>query len=303
MAQDRFKALYPFDSHWLDLGGLRYHYVDEGRGEPVVLLHGNPTWSFYYRRLILDLRQRYRVIAPDHIGCGFSDKPQRYAYTLERHIANVQALIERLGLARLSLVMHDWGGPIGMGYAARHPHAVARFVVLNTAAFWMPRFMPLRLRLCLVPVVSEWAIRRFNLFARSALAVACRHQERMTPEVKAGYLAPYDSYANRIATVRFVQDIPRTKSHTSYRALEAVEQGLAQLARHPMLIIWGARDPVFTTAVLRSWQERFPRAIVKSLEDAGHYVMEDASERIIPWVNEFLTKSDSHFSSKDPHEK
>src|SRR3989338_6551111 len=123
---DSWRKLYPFESHFLDLEGVRYHYVDEGRGEPVVLLHGNPTWSFYYRRLILDLRQRYRVIAPDHIGCGFSDKPQRYAYTLEQHIANGQALIERLGLARIALVMHDWGGAIGMGSATRHPDTVAR---------------------------------------------------------------------------------------------------------------------------------------------------------------------------------
>ncbi|MBI2231714.1 MAG: alpha/beta fold hydrolase, partial [Deltaproteobacteria bacterium] len=117
---DGFRKLYPFDSHFLQLGGLRYHYLDEGQGEPVVMLHGNPTWSFYYRRLIKDLRARYRVIAPDHMGCGFSDKPQIYDYRLDRHIINLEALIAHLGLNRITLVMHDWGGPIGMGYAARH---------------------------------------------------------------------------------------------------------------------------------------------------------------------------------------
>ena len=287
---DSLRTLYPFRSHFLDLGGTRYHYVDEGQGEPIVMVHGNPTWSFYYRRLILDMRSKYRVIAPDHIGCGLSDKPQRYRYTMEQHIANLEALMAHLGLKKITLALHDWGGPIGMGYAVRHPEMVRRFVIFNTVAFWSPH-IPIFLRLCRLPVFGPIAIRGLNLFAIVAASVACRHRERMTEEVRAGYLFPYDSYANRIAVLRFVQDIPVNAGHPTYGLLQAVESGLAQFQRHPMIIIWGGKDPVFTPLLLESWKERFPGAIVKEIEDAGHYVVEDGYERIIPWVREFLERS------------
>ncbi|MCH8056055.1 MAG: alpha/beta fold hydrolase [Deltaproteobacteria bacterium] len=287
---DSFRVLYPFESHFLDLGGIRYHYLDEGHGEPIVMLHGNPTWSFYYRHLITALRGRYHVIAPDHVGCGFSDKPQKYEYTLERHIANLEALMEHLALKRITLVMHDWGGPIGMGYAMRHPEQVRRFVIFNTAAFWSPH-IPLSLRLCRTPFFGAIAIRGLNLFAGLAAIIACRHRERMTKEVRAGYLAPYNSYANRIAISRFVQDLPVDSQHPSYDLLQSIEKGLVQFKHHPMIIIWGGRDPVFTDLFLKSWQGRFPDASVKRIDDAGHYVVEDAYERIIPWINEFLENS------------
>ena len=287
---DSLKALYPFKSHFLDLGGIRYHYLDEGRGEPIVMLHGNPTWSFYYRHLIMDLRSRYRVVAPDHVGCGLSDKPQRYDYTLERHIANLEALMEHLALKKITLVLHDWGGPIGMGYAVRQPENISRLVIFNTAAFWSPE-IPYFLRLCRLPLFGPIAIRALNLFAVVAAIVACRHRERMTKEVRAGYLFPYDSYANRVAVLRFVQDIPVNSRHRTYSLLRSIEGGLAQFRRHPMIIIWGGRDPVFTGVLLESWKERFPGAIVKKLDDAGHYVVEDAYERIIPWVSDFLERN------------
>ena len=288
--RDSFKALYPFESRFLDLGGVRYHYLDEGRGEPIVMVHGNPTWSFYYRHLIMDLRKEYRVIAPDHIGCGLSDKPQQYEYTLERHIANLEALMEHLALKKITLVLHDWGGPIGMGYAVRHPGHVRRFVIFNTVAFWSPH-IPLFLRLCRLPFFGPIAIRGLNLFAVVAARVACRHRERMTEEVKAGYLFPYGSYADRIAVLRFVQDIPVNSAHPTFAVLQSIENGLAQFGRHPMIILWGGKDPVFTAPLLESWKQRFPDAVVKEIADAGHYVIEDAYERIIPWVREFLEKN------------
>ncbi|MBI2986218.1 MAG: alpha/beta fold hydrolase [Deltaproteobacteria bacterium] len=287
---DSLRMLYPFQSHFLNLDGGRYHYLDEGQGEPIVMVHGNPTWSFYYRHLIMDLRKQYRVIAPDHVGCGLSDKPQRYDYTLERHIANLERLMEHLALKKITLIMHDWGGPIGMGYAVRHPDYVRRFVILNTVAFWSPH-IPWFLRFCRLPVVGPIAVRGLNLFAVVAASVACRHRERMTDEVRAGYLAPYNSYANRVAVLRFVQDIPVSSAHPTYAPLQAIEKGIAQFQRSPMMIIWGGRDPVFTSILLESWKERFPNAVVKEIDDAGHYVVEDAHERIIPWVREFLERN------------
>lgn len=280
-------AQYPFASHFLDLRGVRSHYVDEGDGDPVVMVHGNPTWSFYYRRLISALAGTHRVIAPDHVGCGRSDKPQRYDYTLAQHISNLETLVDRLQLERVTLVLHDWGGPIGMGYATRYPENVARIVLLNTIAFWIPK-IPLRLRFARLPLVGDVAIRRFNLFLRFALRIACKHRERMTAEVRAGYLAPYRTYEDRIAHLRFVEDIPVDERHPTYAVLRRIEAGLPALADRPMLIVWGDRDPIFTERVLVGWRERFPGALVRRLPDAGHWVLEDAHERVVPWLREFF---------------
>ena len=294
---DAFRKLYPFASHRLSLAGHQYHYVDEGPAEPVtgqpaeplVMLHGNPTWSFYYRALIAAFRDRHRVIAPDHMGCGLSDKPQDYPYTLERHIANLETLLDSLKLERMTLFLHDWGGPIGMGYAERHPERVKRFVIFNTAAFPASR-IPFRINICKLPLVGSLAVRGLNAFAGLAPSMACAKQERMTPAVKAGYLAPYDSYAHRIALLRFVQDIPMNPAHPTYRLVEDIGRGLSAFQDRPMLIIWGERDWCFTTGFLAEWQKRFPQAEVRLVPDAGHYVVEDAHEQIIPWVREFFAK-------------
>src|SRR5581483_2135270 len=164
----------PFQSHFLDLDGLRYHYVDEGRGEPIVLLHGNPTWSFYYRKLILGLRDSYRTIAPDHIGCGFSDKPSdaRYSYRLERRVKDLERLIDHLDLGdKVTLVLHDWGGMIGMTYAHRHPEQIRRLVILNTGAFLLPvgNPFPWSLWLCRNPLLGPMLVRRLNAFCRGSV--------------------------------------------------------------------------------------------------------------------------------------
>ncbi len=282
-----FRKLYPFEPHYVDVPGGRLHYVDEGDGPAIVMLHGNPTWSFYYRELIKGLRDRYRVIAPDHIGCGLSDKPQEYPYTLSTHIDNVERLIDHLGLSDLTLVVHDWGGPIGLGWAARHPQSVRRLVVFNTAAFLGER-MPLRIRVCGWPVFGEMAVLRCNAFARAATRMACCRRERMTPEVRAGYLFPYDSPAHRVAILRFVRDIPFGPKVPSFQELKQIETALPQFRDRPMMIAWGMKDFCFTDSYLAGWIARFPDAIVYRYADAGHYVVEDAHERILPALGEFL---------------
>ncbi len=287
---DSFRDLYPFQSHFLSLAGLRYHYVDEGQdGDPLVMLHGNPTWSFYYRTLIAEFRKTSRVIAPDHMGCGLSDKPQEYPYTLEQHITNLEALLESLKLDRMTLFLHDWGGPIGMGYAVRHPDRIKRFIIFNSAAFPATR-IPFRINICKLPLFGAVAVRGFNAFAGLAPFMASAKPERMTPAVKSGYRAPYDSYANRVALLRFVQDIPMRPSHPTYTLVDEIGRGLAAFKDHPMLLIWGEQDWCFTTEFLSTWQKRFPNAEVRRVPDAGHYVVEDAHERIIPWVREFFAK-------------
>jgi pimeloyl-ACP methyl ester carboxylesterase len=287
---ETYRALYPFESHWLDLDGVQYHYLDEGPADapPIVMLHGNPTWSFYYRDLVSPLSHDYRVVVPDHVGCGLSGKPQDYDYCLAQHMANLERLVGALGLHDPTLVLHDWGGAIGMGYATHHPENVSRLVILNTAAFYQPT-LPLRIKLCRIPLLGDLLLRGLNAFARLALPWATYHTERLTPAVRAGYLAPYDSWRNRIAILRFVRDIPLERDHPSRGTLEQIESNLYLLDQHPMLILWGARDFVFTVEdYLAQWQARFPFAETRVIPDAGHYVVEDAHERIASWIAEFV---------------
>ncbi len=283
------RHLYPFRSHHYQLGGQRMHFVDEGQGEPLLLLHGNPTWSFYYRQLILGMSAHCRVVAPDHIGCGLSEKPQNYAYTLSRHIDNLERLVDHLGLESVTLGVHDWGGPIGFGYALRHPRRIRRFVVFNTAAFMGE--IPRRIAFCRLPVVGHIAVRCLNLFVRGALWSACGHRSRLTSDVKRGYLLPYPTYRSRVAVHRFVQDIPTSRAHRTYEVVAAIDRGLEQLCDHPMIIFWGEQDFCFTTDYLEGWIRRFPQAEVHLFTDAGHLVVEDAHERILPLLQEFIAKT------------
>lgn len=279
-------AEYPFEPRRLDLGGVEISYLDEGprEGESVLFLHGNPTWSFLWRAPILALRERYRCVASDHVGCGLSDKPQDYPYRLERHVANVEALADSLGLERVTLCVHDWGGPIGFGFAARRPERIARLIVLNTAAF--PGPAPLRIRACRTPLVGPLAVRGLNAFARLATVMAV---ERELPKaVHDGYLAPYGSWDERVATLRFVEDIPLSPAHPSWSALIEIERSLAHLADRPACLIWGERDWCFTPHYRREWQRRFPKAEVHVADDAGHLVVEDARERVVEWMRSFL---------------
>lgn len=288
------RDLYPFTGHYHELeGGLRYHYLDEGAGDPVVMVHGNPSWSFYYRRLVEALRGDYRTIVPDHIGCGFSDKPgdDQYEYTLDRRVADLGSLLDHLGLDRnLTLVVHDWGGMIGLTYAHLHPERIARLVVLNTAAFPLPstKRFPLALHLCR-SFLGAWLVRGLNLFCRRAASIGCKVTD-MSPEVRRGYLAPYGDWASRIAVHRFVQDIPLRPGDRAYDRVREVAEGLGQFKDRPLQIFWGEKDFVFDVHFLEEWIRRFPDAEVHRFADAGHYVLEDVFDEIAPRICDFLKR-------------
>jgi pimeloyl-ACP methyl ester carboxylesterase len=284
---------YPFSGHYLDLGGLRYHYLDEGQGEPLVMVHGNPTWSFYYRNLVLGLRDDYRTIVPDHIGCGLSDKPDdsRYEYSLRRRVADLETLLDHLELRdNLTLILHDWGGMIGMAFAHRHPERIKRLVILNTAAFPMPQSkrLPWSLWWCRTPLIGPLLVRGLNGFNRGAIRYCVR--KRMPREVRQGYLTPYDSWRNRIAVLRFVQDIPLAPGDRGFDLVKEVAHGLHRFASVPMLICWGEHDFVFDHHFLDEWRQRFPAAEVHVFPDAGHYVLEDAGAEILPLLRDFLRR-------------
>jgi cis-3-alkyl-4-acyloxetan-2-one decarboxylase len=282
-----WRDLYPFESHYLSLGPHRLHYVDEGAGQPLLFVHGNPTWSFYWRNLIIGLRDANRCVAVDHIGCGLSDKPQSYNYTLQQRIDDLCEVIERLDLQGATLLAHDWGGAIGLGAVQKMRGRFARIVLFNTGAF-PPPFVPWRIAICRTPILGTVAMRGLNAFARAAQTMAVEKPERMTPDVKAGLVAPYDNWANRIAIDRFVKDIPFTPRHPTWQVLERIEAGLASLAHLPIQLIWGLRDWCFAAECLERFIKHWPAAEVHRLDDCGHYVVEDAHERIVPLVRAFL---------------
>ncbi len=281
-------AEYPFQPRYFSVDGHRLAYLDQGQGLPVVMVHGNPSWSYLYRNLVAHLQGRYRCIVPDHLGCGFSDKPQGYPYRLANHLDNLERLLDSLAIKRCVLVVHDWGGAIGMGWAGRHADRVAGVVVLNTAAFRSP-LMPLRIAVCRWPLLGKVLVRGLNGFAGAAIFMAVA--KRMRPEVAQSFLAPYNSWRNRIAVHRFVQDIPMKPTHPSWSTLVAVEEGLCHLQQVPMLLCWGGRDFCFNDWFYEQWQRRFPQAEAHYYKDAGHYVLEDALEEIAPLVDRFLDQT------------
>jgi len=281
------QELYPFNPKKISINGNNLSFLDQGQGKVVVMLHGNPTWSFYYRNLVKELQGNYRVIVPDHLGCGYSDKPQDYPYTLKNHIDNLEELLSELDVKKISLVVHDWGGSIGMGLAVRRPEMIESIVVLNTAAFRSQR-IPLRISICRVPILGDIIVRGFNGFARPALSMAVTH--KMAPAVARGYLEPYDSWAHRIAILRFVQDIPLSPKDASWQTLAEIEKGLIQFDKTPMLIIWGGKDFCFNRHFYDEWLQRFPDAESHFLPEAGHYVLEDAFDTVAPLITTFFQK-------------
>lgn len=288
-------ALYPFASHWFRRGGLELHYLDEGAGDPVVCVHGNPTWSFFFRDVVRALAPDHRVVVPDHMGFGLSSRPGdgQFTFTLRSHVDNLEALLDELGLTRnVTLVMHDWGGMFGMGVACRRPERISRLVVLNTAAFLMPpgKRLPFSLHFVKsVPVVPGLLVRRFNLFARTAARVAvCRP---LPAAVRRAYVDPYRGWRAALATLRAVQDIPLTPRDRSYAEGARIAAGVGQFRDRPLLICWGQEDWVFDHAVFAEWLRRFPQAEYHSFPGAGHYVLEDAGAPIVEHIKAFLART------------
>lgn len=286
MAAD-WQELYPFESQEIEIDGHRYHYLDEGSGPPLVCVHGNPTWSFYWRNLVLALRNEYRVIAVDHIGCGLSDKPAGYRYRLSQHVENLKQLVSSLELENTTLIAHDWGGPIGLGALMNVPHRFCRVVLLNTGAY-PPDNVPLILRVARSPVFGQLAVQGMNRFILSAFKTATKMPDGFSQPVKAGYLHPYSNWSDRKAIYAFVRDIPTSQNHPTWNVLKHIENGLPKLADMPVQMIWGMQDWCFSPEVLAHMRQLLPNASVHEIASAGHFVMEDAQHEVIDVIDEFL---------------
>ena len=259
------------------------------------MIHGNPTWSFYYRELIKALSSKYQTIVPDHIGCGLSDKPdpKRYDYRLKSRVDDLERLLNNLNVTNnVTLILHDWGGMIGIAYALRHSERIRRLVIMNTFAFLPPAEKP-------IPEVAYFirhfgplaalAVLGLNLFA--IIALYKNTYKRLAPDVKKGLTAPYNCWNNRIALLKFVQDIPLSQNDSSYEMVKKVDENLHIFSDIPMLICWGEHDFVFDHYFLMEWKRRFPKAEVHTFSTAGHYILEDAPEGVLKRVKDFLMKN------------
>lgn len=285
---------YDFKSHFASINDFNMHYIDEGQGEPLVMLHGNPTWSFYYRHLITGLKTDYRCIAPDHIGMGLSDKPsdKSYSFTLSQRINDLEVLLDTLNIKNnINLILHDWGGIIGMAYATRYPQRIKRITLHNTAAFHLPKghSLPWQLKLSRLPYLGKALIQGLNLFAIGATQF-CTHTQSLDKNIRHAYLAPYHNWHSRLALWHFVMDIPIKKQDSAYHLVTEIENNLYKLKSCPMLIAWGMHDFVFNSTFLKQWQYYFPQAEYHLFPNSGHYLLEDSHDDILLLVKNFLQK-------------
>jgi len=294
---EAWRCEYPFGSNFLNVGSHRINYVDESGTEsegrdPVLMVHGNPTWSFYWRRMIGSLSPRRRVIAVDHLGCGLSDKPVDHQYCLQNHIDNLCELIDRLDLKNVTLMAHDWGGSIGLGALLARKERFKKIVLFNTGAF-PPPYIPFRIRVCRWPLIGKLGVQGLNLFARAATFMATEQKGGLPKQIAQGMLAPYDNWNNRVAIYNFVKDIPLSKSHPTWSVLDRIESGLASVADWPIMMAWGMKDWCFRPKCLDRFNGHWPDAEVHRIADAGHYVIEDAAEEVEQKVHEFLDRHES----------
>jgi len=293
MANEAWRSLYHFAERRFDRGGgIRLHYLDEGRGDPVLLVHGNPTWSFYYRDLAKTLAGAgHRVIVPDHVGMGLSDNPtdSEYKYTLGSRIDDLERLMASLDVGPVTLVVHDWGGPIGLSWALRDLARVKALVILNTAGFLPgPGYrLPWQLGASRTPL-GPLLVQGANAFVEGMIKHCVTRP--MAPAVEAGYRFPYSSWSRRRAVMRFVQDIPRSPSDPAHPLMLWLGDNVSNLQGLPTLVAWGMRDFVFTPDFLRQWKARLPDAEYREFPAAGHLVLEDAAPELLPAVRDFAKK-------------
>ncbi len=288
---ERWRDHFPFTSRWFCLGRHRLHYVDEGNGSALLFVHGNPTWSFHWRRLLRALASQYRVIALDHLGSGLSDTPRRGPYGLTSHSRHLASFLDFLAPGPVTLVAQDWGGAIGLHCALfERPGLFERFILFNTGAFPPPR-VPARIAVCRTPLLGRFLVQGLNVFVRGALGMAMTNPGRLSAAERAGILAPYPSWSRRRGIQAFLSDIPMSRSHPTWQVLEQLEANLHRLRTQPVQLIWGMRDWCFDAHCLDRLLRAIPHADVTRIPDAGHWVVEDAPEDVQDSVLRFLART------------
>ncbi|MDX5436990.1 MAG: alpha/beta fold hydrolase [Pontibacter sp.] len=275
--------LYPFDHHTTELEHGTLHYVDEGDGEPIVFVHGTPTWSFVWRQQIKSLSRTHRCIAPDHLGFGLSDKPQDFAYTPEAHADNLELLIDRLKLKDITLVVHDFGGPIGLRYAIRHPENVKKLVILNT---WMwslePEVQMMKISKFLSGGIGRFLYLNMGFSARFLLPKGYSQRKYLTKDIYQHYLKPLSGAGSRLGTWHFAKALSASNSY--FAALWNQHESIRQI---PKLILWGEKDALLPIHFLGKWESAFPEAEIHKIK-AGHFLQEEKGSEVTEAIKNFI---------------
>ncbi len=299
---ETFGGTYPFKPNYVTVNGLRLHYVDERPknnpdAEPIVMLHGNPTWSYLYRNFVPPLLDAgYRCVVPDHMGYGKSEKSiDRGEFLLKRKIEYFTEVMDQLDLRDITLVMQDWGGGIGLGYAVEHADRIKRLIIMSTWAFVFPEDVPEEgipplLAMCRRPEIGETMLLAYNVFVEGFLPLAIVRKEKITPQLLDAYRAPFPDYNSRIPTMA-IQDVPLRKDQPSYATMQAIQEKLGVL-NLPTCLIWGEDDHVFPPDnVLPVWQGLYPHSETHMIPRAGHFLQEDAPDEICDVIIDFLKRN------------
>jgi len=273
--------LFPFESRWFRSSAGKVHYLDEGEGPPILLLHGNPTWSFLYRGVIIRLRKRFRCIAPDYPGFGLSAHPADYRFTPEEHAGVIRELVQELDLRQLTVMGQDWGGPIGMRLALDETDRIRALVMGNTW-YWPTEALHLRAFSWLLSTgYAQGLLHKRNLLVERLIPLGVKHD--MAPEVLEHYRRPFPTADSRAGAVELVRQLTLSSNW-----LSQVEEGVRSRLKHlPLLLTWGVEDLAFTPAFMDTFRRDFPGARAVRLE-ARHLIQEDVPGELSEAIGNFL---------------
>jgi haloalkane dehalogenase len=275
---------YPFGSHYFQIPAGKMHYIDEGSGKPIVFIHGNPSWSFQFRNVIRKISQKYRCIAPDLIGFGLSDKPETWTYLPRDHAENLGRLLDSLELSEITLVVGDWGGPIGLSYAISHPDKVTNIVITNTWMWAVDQDLHFILFSIFVGgSIGKWLIKWRNFFAQDIVGHAFGDKNKLTAEIHNHYLKPLEKQEERIGTWVFPREIIG-----STEWLRSLWNNVDRLKPEKVLIAWGMKDIAFREKEMNKWALLFPNARVEQYPDAGHFISEEKPDELAREIEELI---------------
>lgn len=276
---------YPFSSHYFDINGYKLHYIDEGVGDVVLFVHGTPSWSFDFRNIIKALKSNYRCMAIDHIGFGLSDKPVQYDYSTQNHSLTLEQFVREKKLERITLVLHDFGGPIGLDFAIKYPEKIKQLVLLNT---WMwssnhdPEFI--RLRKMLKSPLLPFLYRYLN-FSPKYILPQSFGEHKLPNQIQTQYTKPFANPSQRNGALAFARSLLLDQNW-----FEELWNKRMVLSDLPTLLIWGMKDPVIKPRYLAKFQEGLPQSRTVELETCGHFPQEEQPEKVVMALLDFFAE-------------
>lgn len=275
---------YPFAHKYFEVNGAKMHYIDEGLGEILLFVHGTPSWSFEFRNAIKILSKNFRCIAADHIGFGLSDKPSEYDYSTQNHSVTLGKFIDHLHIDNFNLLVHDFGGPIGLNYAVEHPEKINKLIILNT---WCksisaePEFK--KMKAILGSPLLPFLYKQFNFSPKYILPAAYGERSRLTKEIHQQFLKPFSKSSERNGTVAFAKSLLKDQDW-----FESIWNKLDRISTKPALLMWGMKDQFITEKYLIGFEEKFINNVVVRYEDVGHFVLEEKSMVAAVEIERFL---------------